>query len=46
MKRFVFGFFQNDKLCGYFYTEKIMTATLAPIGMTSFLVAGGVKRNL
>ncbi|REC41286.1 hypothetical protein [Chryseobacterium sp. 5_R23647] len=21
MKRFMLGFFQNDKLCGYFYTE-------------------------
>ncbi|MDF2831506.1 MAG: hypothetical protein K0Q82_612 [Chryseobacterium indoltheticum] len=38
------GFFQNDKVCGY-SIKKITTATLAPIEMTSFLVAGGAKRN-
>lgn len=43
IERLKFRSFQGDKMCGYFSNVEFMTATIAPIETTSFLVADGTK---
>lgn len=46
MERFGLRSFQDDKPCVYFFSNvEFMTATIAPIETTSFLVADEAKRR-